>query len=464
MTIMRDQNYKRYLLSVLLLILAFNYVDRFALGLLLQDIKDDLDVSDTQLGLLSGIAFALFYSVVGIPIARWADRGNRVTIIAVTTALWSGAVALCGAAGSFLQLLLMRAGVAVGEGGCIPPAHSLIADYFTRGERPRAVATYMLGIPVGMVIGYFFAGWLNELYGWRVTLVLLGLPGLVLALMARATLKEPRRGKVKSDDAANPFGEHRRIAEAETETPSSSPSLKEVCVTLWANSTFRDLLFCFAVMCFFGQGILQWKPAFFIRSYGLETGEVGTWFAAIYAVGGILGTYWGGHLAFRYAANNERLQLKAMAIAVSCFGVISACTYLSPNHYLAFGFMLLAAVGGSMTNGPLFATIQTLVPARMRAMSIALVYLVANLIGMGLGPLAAGALSDAFRPMFGEESLRYALLILCPGYFLSGWLFWRASRTVVSDLRAVQEGRSGMAHRENGMMNGSVAASAKSPS
>ena len=162
---MRATVYRNYLLTVLLVILAFNYVDRVALGLLLQDIKVDLDLSDTQLGFLSGIAFALFYSVMGIPIARWADRGNRVMIITVTTALWSVAVALCGLAGSFLQLLLIRIGVAVGEAGCIPPAHSLIADYFTRAERPRAVARYMLGGPLSFVIGYFLAGWLNQLCG-----------------------------------------------------------------------------------------------------------------------------------------------------------------------------------------------------------------------------------------------------------------------------------------------------------
>src|SRR5688500_2799534 len=190
---MTESRYKQYLLAVLLVVLASNYVDRLALGLLLQDIKVDLSLSDTQLGLLSGIAFALFYSVMGIPIARWADRGNRVTIITLTTALWSAAVALCGVAGSFLQLMMMRIGVAVGEAGCMPPAHSLIPDYFTRAERPRAVAIYMLGWPLSVVVGYFLAGWLNELYGWRITFMMLGVPGLGLAASAWFILKEPRR-------------------------------------------------------------------------------------------------------------------------------------------------------------------------------------------------------------------------------------------------------------------------------
>src|SRR5580704_16172504 len=168
--------YKKYLLGVLLVILAFNSVDGLALGLVLQDIKVDLSLTDSQLGLLSGIAFALFYSVMGIPIARWADRGNRVTIISLTAAVWSVMVALCGMAASFTQLLLIRVGVAIGEAGCIPPAHSLIADYFGRAERPKAVAIYMLAGSLTTLIGYFVAGWLSEFYGWRAMFILLGLP------------------------------------------------------------------------------------------------------------------------------------------------------------------------------------------------------------------------------------------------------------------------------------------------
>lgn len=431
--------YKSYLLTVLLSILAFNYVDRMALGLLLQDIKVDLDLSDTQLGFLSGIAFALFYSIMGIPIARWADRGNRVMIISLTAALWSAAVALCGAAANFLQLLAVRIAVAVGEAGCIPPAHSLIADYFTRAERPRAMATYMLGGPLSLVVGYFAAGWLNEFYGWRMTFLLLGLPGLALAALAWFTLEEPRSRHratkgTGEDIATSPF--------VSADAVTDNPSIKEVFVTLWANITFRHLLLCFAVATFFSYGIWQWAPAFFIRSYGFQTGELGTWFAATWGVAGLLGVYLGGELASRHAAQNESLQLKAMALVYAVLTVVSAFIYLSSNRYLAFALMALAAVGGYALKGPLFATIQTLVPDRMRAMSIALIYLAANLVGMGLGPLAAGALSDAFRPWVGEESLRYALLTLCPGYLWCGWHLWRGSRTVGRDVQSAQAGRS----------------------
>jgi MFS family permease len=412
--------YKRYLLGVLLVILAFNQKDRLALGLVLQEIKIDLSLSDTQLGLLTGIAFALFYSAMGIPIARWADRGNRVAIISLTTALWSGAVALCAAAGSFMQLLLIRVGVAVGEAGCIPPAHSLIADQFPRAERARAIAVYMLGAPLSMVIGYFLAGWLNELYGWRTMFVVLGLPGVALALLARFTLHEPRRA-TPSDGAA-----------------VTQPSLRSVCTTLWANRTFRYVLISFSLSSFFGNGIGQWQASFFVRSYHMTTGELGTWFALIYGTGGLLGTYCGGAWASRFAVDNERLQLKVLAFMYSSFSLLWAMVYLVPNRNVAFALMWILAVGGGAAAGPLYATIQTLVPQRMRAMSIALILFFSNLIGTGLGPLAAGVISDGMRAAFEADSLRYALLTLCPGYCVAAWYLWRASRTVSQDLEALR--------------------------
>jgi MFS transporter, Spinster family, sphingosine-1-phosphate transporter len=262
---------------------------------------------------------------------------------------------------------------------------------------------------------------LNEFYGWRMTFVLIGLPGLLLAVLAALTLREPRQA----------------IQDPGAESRSAQPSLVEVWTTLWSDATFRHLLFCFSIVNFFGYGILQWLPTFLIRSYQLKTGELGTWFAVIYAIAGF-GTLWGGVLASRYAANDERLQLKAMAILYSLIGVVSSFIYLSPNYVIALGWLGVAAIGGAMTSGPLFATIQTLVPERMRATSIAIIYLFANLIGMGLGPLVAGALSDALRPSFGEESLRYALLALCPGYFWGAWHLWQASKTVTRDLEATR--------------------------
>src|SRR5581483_4854027 len=190
---MFERSYKNYVLAFLTAILLFNYVDRIALGVTLQDIKAELHLSDTELGFLTGLAFAMFYAVMGVPLARWADRGNRVSIITITVAIWSVAVALCGAVRAFTQLVAIRIAVAVGEAGCIPPAFSLIADYFKRAERPRALAIYGMGGGLSAVVGYFAAGWLNQYFGWRLTFAVLACPGVVLAVGAWVTIREPRR-------------------------------------------------------------------------------------------------------------------------------------------------------------------------------------------------------------------------------------------------------------------------------
>jgi MFS family permease len=440
------------LLSILLVIFAFTFVDRSALNLLLQDIKVDLNLSDTQLGLLTGIAFSGFYAVLGIPIARWADNSNRVVIISVALGLESIALGLCGVAAGFLQLLLIRVFVAVGESGCVPAANSLIATHFSRAERPRATAIYMLGSPLSAIIGSLLAGWLNQIYGWRVTFMLLALPGLALAPLVWFTLREPRQ--IKRNKAL--LNTSATVLEANSETAASlaRPTLREVGASLWANITFRHLLFGFSIMYFFNTGIWKWQPAFLIRSHGLTTGEMGTWLAVIYGAGGFLGTYLGGEMASRYAPHNESLQLKAIAVLYGCFGIISAGMYLAPNKYWAFGLMGIATVGIYATNGPLLATIQTLVPDNMRATALAIIYLFANLIGLGLGPLTVGALSDALRPLLGSESLRYALLIMCPGYLWVTWHLWRASRTVKRDIERDPYAKS--SHRTGGRLVGTI--------
>lgn len=424
-----------YLLSVLVVIYAFNLVDRVALGLVLQDIKLDLGLTDTELGLMSGIAFAIFYSVMGIPIARWADRGDRVRIIGLTTALWSAAVALCGVATTFWSLVAIRIIVGVGEAGCGPPAQSLIAGHFARAERPRAAAFYALGAPLGKVIGYFGAGWLNELYGWRLTFTMLGLPGVALALWAWLTLKEPRRNLQHTQvpdgvNAAQAAWESRPVV-------MPTQSLGTVITTLWRNVTFRHLLAGYTVLNFFIFGVTQWQPAFFMRTFGIRTGELGTWFAIIYGGAGLLGVYWGGRWASRHA-HKERLHLKAGAVLYGVLGIISPFIYIVPNPYVSMCLLALAAFGYYSTFGPGVAAIQTLVPQRMRATAFAFLYLFVNLVGIGLGPLIVGVLSDAFSAWAGAQSLRFALIIVSPGYFWVAWHVWRASATVMNDVERVQ--------------------------
>lgn len=415
---------KRYLLFLLTVILAFNYTDRFALGMVLEDLKRDLLLTDSQLGLLSGIAFALFYSLMGLPIARLADRENRVTLIAVTAALWGVAVAVCGVATSFLHLLLIRVGIGIGESGCVPPSLSLITEYFSREERPRAVSAYMQGISLSFFIGYLAAGWINELFGWRVMFLLIGLPGLALSVLTATTLKDPRPRVPRSSTIL-----------------LSHRSLLSTSKSLWNITTFRRLLYSCAVNWFFTYGTLQWAPAFFERSFGTSSGILGTIFALIFGVSSIAGTYLGGAFATRYAAKNEALQLRGMAVVTCVSGVLMLFVYLkslSPNTYLAFTWLGLSNLAASMVNGPQFAVLQTVIPPPMRATSTALVYLFGNLIGIGLGPWGAGALSDALGPWLHQDSLRYAMAILCPGFIWSAYYLWEAAKTASCDLEAAQ--------------------------
>jgi MFS family permease len=425
-------SYRKYLLALLMAVLAFNYMDRVALSVVLQEIKVDVRLTDSELGFLSGLAFAFLYAMMGIPMARWADRGNRVTIIAVTTGLWSVMVALTGRAMSFGELLLARIGVAIGEAGCVPPANSLIPDYFARDERPRAMAVYLAGGSLSLVIGYFAAGWLSQFFGWRAMFVVVGLPGVALAFLCVLTLREPRCG-----DAAAP--EARQGAGASRARRADPPEMARVVSTLWKNLTFRQLVIVSSLACFFGYGLLQWIPTFFIRSYGYHTGELGSWLALTYGVGALIGTYTGGAAVSRYAARSEALQFRLMAVALCGLSAIWMGTFLSYHRRIDFALLALGSFGGATVNAPIFAAIQTLVPANMRAMAIAIVYLCSNLIGMGLGPLAAGALSEALHPHLGVQSLRYALLIFCPGYLWAAWHLWRASTTVQQDLRNVRE-------------------------
>jgi MFS family permease len=416
----------RRLLCILVVILALNNAEFSISGLALQDIKVDLDLSDTELGLLTGIVFALFNSLMGVLIARWADHGNRVVVIAVTTGIWATMVVLSGLASRFPEFLLCRVGVAIGGAGCIPPALSLISNSFARSDRPKAVAIYWLGPPLGLALGYFAAGWVNQLFGWRTAFLSLGLAGLALAALASVSLKEPRTRLTSAPQ---------KLQEKSVE--SGKASAKEVLEILWTSRTFRKVVMAFSAMSIFGSGITQWQATFFVRNFNLQTGELGTWFAAIFGLGGLLGSYCGGSLTQRYAESNERKQLRGVALAFAFYGIVTAIAFVVPNQYAAFALLAIANLASSATNGPLFSTIQILVPDRMRATSVALFTLFSVLIGMGLGPLSVGLLSDGLSNILGSEALRFALLIMCPGYLLGGWQIWQASNCVGRDIANV---------------------------
>jgi MFS transporter, Spinster family, sphingosine-1-phosphate transporter len=443
------------LLLLTTLLLAFNYVDRLVLGLVLQDIKVDLHLSDTLLGFLSGIAFAAFYATMGVPIARLADRGDRVAIISIAAAIWSVCVALCGSATSFIQLLMIRVGVAVGEAGCIPPAQSLVSEFFPRSDRARAFAIYALGGPLSVILGSFVAGWINEYYGWRATFAILGCPGILLALLAWFLISEPRR-------AASTRARFRSLrppdttGESESGPPSSDTtakrrSFKDVVLALAKNASFRHLLIAQTILYFFVYGIvLQWQPSFFIRTYGFTTGELGTWQLLSWCVMGSIGVYGGGAIVHRFMARDESRQLRLMGVSISIYGVLNILVYLTPYRYVALGLTVLASPFYNCIYGPVFALNQSVVAESMRATAVAIVLFFANLLGMGLGGLATGMLSDALAPIFGADSLRYALLVLTPGFLWCGIHFWLASRTVALDIeRANEQARADTNNRDH---------------
>ena len=411
--------YKHYLLALLTVVGAFNFLDRVVLSLVMEPLKQELLLSDSQLGLLSGMAFALFYALAGIPIARWADRGNRNIIVSITTGLWSAMVVLCGLVGNFTQLLLIRVGVAVGESGCLPTAQSLIADYFDRAERPRAMAIYWLCGPLSVIIGYLGGGWLVDHLGWRSTFMVIGVPGILLALLARFTLREPR-------------------LEQKDRKVEQPPSFKAVLAILWQQPTFRSIAIAYSVSTFFSMGVIQWLPTFFMRSHGMGVAELGMWFALTWGLCGLLGTYLGGVIAARYASHKEALQMKACALIYSLGGLLYVMVFLQSNHHHAMFYMAAAGMIVPMCTGVTFSAIQSLVNDRMRSVALAIIFLVANLIGFGLGPLAVGLLSDLLASTFGQESLRYALAALSPGFIWVGFYYWKAASTIEIDIQSVE--------------------------
>lgn len=420
--------YKRYALALLVVVYVFNFIDRTILSILLEPIKNEFSLSDTQLGFLSGLAFALFYTILGIPIARWADRGVRRTIIALAVFVWSGMTALTGFAQSFSMLLAARIGVGIGEAGCSPPAHSLLSDYFPSERRATALATYSLGIPIGSGVGYLAGGWLAEWFDWRTAFIVVGLPGIVLAGIVQLTLREPIRGAY--DDAAH--------------TPDANKPaipLGQVIRFMLSLPSFRHMAFGAALHSFYGYGAGAFNPAFFVRSHGLSTGEIGTWLAAIGFTGGVLGTYLGGFLSDRIAQRDVRWYMWLPALSTAIYVPFAFLLYLWPTPHTALALALPGALLGSMYLGPTFAMTQTLVRPEMRALASAILLFIINLIGLGFGPQGVGILSDMLHSAYGVESLRYALLITVVGFAMWSVLHYTlAARTLAEDLRAKDHG------------------------
>ncbi|GAB3106252.1 MFS transporter [Aestuariicella hydrocarbonica] len=391
--------YRRYVLVILTVVYAFNFIDRQILVILQESIKADMGLSDTQLGLLTGFAFAIFYVSVGIPIARWADAGNRRNIVALAITVWSGMTALSGMTQNFFQLLLARIGVGVGEAGGSPPAHSMISDYYPAEQRGTALSFYSTGVYIGILLGFLIGGWINHTFGWRWAFFVVGVPGILIALLVRFTIREPVRGQ---SDPVDP-----RIVQAGSKPRAS---FKHTMATLWQLRSFRFYSVAAGLAAFTSYGLGNFMPSFLIRTHGFDSLQVGTSLALITGIGGAAGTFLGGYFADRLGKRDMRWYLWIAAIpALICLPMnFLALTHDQSNWALAFLF--LATMTGAFYLGPTIAITHTLLPPMMRAMGSAVLFFILNLIGLGMGPLFVGMLSDFLAPSLGSESLRYAMI------------------------------------------------------
>lgn len=410
------KSYRAFVLFMLIVVYTFNFIDRQIVGILAGPIKAELGLSDTQLGLMGGLAFALFYTALGIPIGLLADRKSRVWIMTAALALWSGFTALCGFAQNFWQLFLSRMGVGVGEAGGVAPAYSLIADYFPPAERARALAVYSFGIPLGSAAGIFLGGWIASTVDWRTAFIVVGLAGLALAPIFRLVVRDPVRGRFdppRAQTTAPPFG--------------------EVMRTLAAKPSFWLLSFGAGSCSILGYGLIFWLPSFFARTYGLELIEVSQFYGSIILIGGIIGIWGGGWLGDRLGSADRgayaRIPAVAFVIAAPCYAV----GVLSDSLPLTYVMFLIPQALGLMWLGPVLSAVQHIAPASMRTTASASFLFINNLIGIGLGTVLFGLISDRLAPSFGDESLRYSILIGLSFYLLSAGLFFLASRRLDRD-------------------------------
>ncbi len=407
----------RLALLLLFIVSLFNYLDRWMLSILVPAIKADLELSDTQIGFITGIAFSLFYATMGIPIARLADRHSRRLVIAGAMALWSAMTAVCGLAQSFTQLAIARVMVGVGEAGATPPSHSLIADLYPRERRAFAIAIYALGAPFGIFIGFLLGGWLTQVYGWRVALLAFGIPGLMLAGAVLALLKEPARG------AADGVVEQ-----------LVSPPLAVTLKTLFSRPTFINNCLASGFYTMVYLGLLNWMPSFFERTHELPISTIGAWLAVILGGSQLLGVLSGGWLADRLAAVDMRWLMRLCSITVLVAIPFYPAALLWSDPTVAFILLFVPFMVSIMQAGPQHATTQGVSPVAMRATAAATYLLIVNLMG-GLGPQLVGLLSDALAGIQDTASLGWAMMLVAVTFsVLSGLFFYLASRTLITDM------------------------------
>lgn len=400
-------------LGLLTAVSFFNYMDRMVLAVLLEPIKAELGLSDGQLGLLSGLAFAAFYATLGIPLARLADRTARVPLLAACVALWSLMTAATGAARGFGTLFAARMGVGVGEAGCVPAAHSLIGDYMPGPRRALGVSIFQAGGLAGLSGGLMITGVLADHFGWRGALSSVGLAGLPLALLIWLTLREPvRLGSVPA---------------------ASSEPAGQALRALLARPALRHLVLALSIGGFGTYGLTQWIPAFFIRVHGLSLTQIGLWSGTASGVGGVLGVMLGGWLGARLLPRDPRWELWIPAIAYGGSAPLYAAVFLSPSPWIAIAIKLAATFLAASGGGVALSAIQSFAEPHRRATAVSLTLFLSSLLGLGLGPWLVGVASDLLAPSLGRESLRYALLISTAALLWAGLHFLLSARTARRD-------------------------------
>jgi predicted MFS family arabinose efflux permease len=448
--ILARPGYRSYVLGLLFLTYVLNTIDRNSvLSLLLQDIKAEFGASDTQLGLLGGIPFAFFYAFLGIPLAMWADRSSRRNVLALAVGMWSAMTALCGLALNFVMLFFSRVGVAVGEAGGSPPSHSLISDYFPKSLRGTAFSIFALGVPIGTAAGNFIGGWANDTFGWRMTFVLVGVPGVLLALMVRMTIREPPRGY--ADRFLTPAGQLLPPGDVLPPKTTPAPPVLEVLSYLLRKASFRHLSLAAALHSVAWYAGSVFNAPFLIRSHGFTSTDAGFYLGIIAIVGG-LGTFFGGVAADRLSAwkNDRRWYMLVPGIACLIMVPFHWVTYLHPDMSTAFPAFCVMTFLAAVFFGPSFAMTQALAALRMRSVATALLLFVQTLIGFGIGPWAAGALSDRLAPAGmslpllgvvgqGTDSLRWGIVIVGLVNVWSAAHYFHGARFLLADLAASEK-------------------------
>jgi len=409
---------RRYAMVVLAIVYMFNFVDRQIMSILLPAIRDEFQVADSVLGLLAGTAFALFYVVLGVPIAQLADRVNRRNLIALAVAVWSGMTALSGLAANIWQLALARVGVGIGEASCSPPAHSMIADYYPPETRSTAMGFYTLGISAGIMLAYLAGGWVAQNIGWREAFLIVGVPGLFLSLIVRFTLPEPQRG-----------------ASEQREDSGRQIGLVSVTRFLLDRRSFLYMAFAAGLSAFVGYAIINFIPSFIVRSFGMELATLGFWLGLIYGIAGGFGFFMGGYIADHVGRSGHRRALNFIALAVSISVFLNVTVFLSSSAVWCLILLVIPTVTANFYLAPVLSQTQSLVSLRMRAVASSLVLLIINVIGLAMGPPITGLISDVLEPALGAESMRYSLLIVSSLLLpLAAWCFYQAGKSIEGDL------------------------------